>query len=1529
MATLGASVGLAAVFVVAFAGAIVVHLGLPPARRTVRQFVNPLLGSLFQGKLEVGEIDRLGLQGLTVRSVDAYDPGGARVIHVAGLKVDADIPGIVKSALGSGDILIKVPLIHLDDVDVALVPGEGGAPTIAGTFLPRTKSTEPPKPGGGRGVRVALDRIEIAHVGAHGAVAPSAPIDAELSGTLASVQVGPSGVVVDVPRNHLVARAPVPRPLEADVSYRLEVGKDGLKMDSGIDGTFGGVEVHVKGASMHGDHVHARVEVPRVTGEQIAGLIPATPPPKIPLRVPVGVVVEADGDLPRIGFKTTVSPEGGGSVETKGQFDVASPQTLDAEITISKFDPRVILEVPSAAPLDAHGHVHLALGAEPKIDADVSTQPFALSGQPIPGVDAKASLVNGTWSGKASVHEKGAPVDASFTFAPKDGLHFDVDARVASLRAVSRLKLPPGVEASARVRVKGSLRDGKLDASVSGNYGGVQAPGQVEVGGGTIEGSVRGPLKALEVDATVKAQDVRAGKYAWSDATVHAHGPVTAPKISAELTGKNGDSITVDGGVDAAQKAVTGLSLWVRHNGQSIKGNVARVAASPGGVKIEGIRISGDGIGGLSGGLRVVGKELVGSLHGQDVDVAKLAQMAGVKDPVGGVANVDIDLSSARPGQRKGHVAIEVVGGEVGKQVSGLSGVFTATFDGDEVHSDGLFRLISHADEHEPPKEQCDGAIAQLRITGGEGEIPGPLLDPATWRKVAGKVELAADDWNLRCLAKRVPGLTLYLSEVHGKLTTRATIERKPGARFPSVTEFLAKTAGLRIIGPKGLLSERPEWDSLRTDVEVRGRFDADAGVAGGVVRLEDEADPDNKEIGEAAVGATLDLPTLLDHPEQRDALLRRTPLTGRVEIKRRKITGFSALPSFIRDRIPALAGEVAVGGSLKGTIVEPHANLEVRAWGLAQATMASSNEPTYGTWGLPIDLDTKLAYDGKRASLDLTVDHADSRILDAKARIDLPIADALAGRVQPKGGLTVDMTSMPLGKIPFFEERAIKGHVSGNVTLKGLGEQPTLSVDIKSPDLQVGHNLVYDTSINMRVDDTQVADVDPKDKKAGTGVRSASSLHVDFVSKTGGELHTTVTNAIAWVGGMVPRVDPKRAADLRVQAKSFHIAIAAPFVPTAVVSRLDGVLDGDASVHFDRVEHASSDDPDDQKGIAIDAGMKLSDVVLNIPKLGQELHDTGIAVTGKDGKLKFENIRAEGAKGLLTGEGSMSFVGLVPHEGKFTFRIAKGQEIPLTLEGAPLGDASGELSVAYARKPREMDVDISVPRLHIDLPAALGRDVQKLDPNPDVHIDGALADNGPEAPPTGSLPMKVTVKELNVELAGNTGAVQLDLAVTGSKKPPLEVDLVGAETRVKGALYLTPGGKLNALKKDFEVDHGVVTMREEDPGNPYVNVKLHWDSPEGRIYVEYIGTVSPLSDDKIKFSGDGMSADHAKTVLLTGGPTRASPRRPRARRARGWRPRSSPPSSTPRSGTASPPTWARATTARSRPGSSTRWARR
>ncbi|APR88204.1 Hypothetical protein A7982_13553 [Minicystis rosea] len=1461
LGTMGAVMGLTAVFVSALVVSVAVHLDLAPTRRVVRTVANGILGTTFKGKLVLGEIDRLSLRGLSVRSVAALDPRGVEVVRIDGLRADTDVIAIAKSALfGGGSIRVPVPLIHIDRVDVGLEPGEAGGPTIADTFLLRNPSPSAP---GGPPPRVTLDRIEVDRITAHGAVAPKTPLDAELAHVVGSVRVDREGVAVDVGPVRVDARAPVPQPLAGDARFHLHVppakGNEAApppRMETGFDGRIGDIEVHVS-ALMEGAHVKAKVEVPRATPEAIAAFLPDKST-KLPLYKPASVVANAEGDLPELAVDAQVGFEGSGSVDAKGKLSLNAPPTLDLAFNIRALDPRVALEVPQATPLDAEGRVRLGLGDALEIDASVTTKPLAIANNPIPAVKAQASLSKGAWKGNAHVDEEGAPTDATFSFDNNDGLRFEVETQAASIRAVRRISAP--VDGSAKVKVAGTLKDGAIDAKVTGRVGGIRAPGDVALDEGNIDARVRGPVTSPTIDASVRGRGVRANRYAFETIEVRAAGPALGMRVETKLDAANGDSIQAAGAIDGKAKAVRDVKVTIARREGTVEATVAQVSSTPAGVVLDKLALHGAGIGAMYGGLRVQGQEIVGKLHGHDVDLGKVAKMAGIPQHLGGLANVDVDLSSSRPGQRYGHVAIEMVNGQAAG-ISGVSGQVVASFAGERMRVDGLLRLVAHATPNEPAAERCDGAIASVRVSGGDGQLAGPMLDPTTWTRVSGKIEVAAEDWNLRCLARLAP-VDLVLSDIRGKLSTVAVIERRPGAKLPSVKNFVARTRGLAVAGLIDSNTEKPAWSSLSTDVELRGSFDPVSGVTGAKVTL-----TDGSPIASVGARATLDVASFLDHPERRWDLLRVAPIEVSLNIPRRAIGAFGTLPSFVRERLPPLAGEIELSGKVTGSIEHPHAEIRAGGWGVAhvgapppepvddkrkplKTVDPSKLAPPESPWGVPVDIAVLLGYDGEKATASAHLKHDDRAVADADANFVVPIADVLAGRpIKPKGAVEAKVTSLPLGEIPFFSDRGISGALDGTVSITGLGEAPVVKVALALPGLKVGNDLSYDEAA------VQLDIGRPKGRNL-TADRGAATARFELSSKTGGKLSASAFSDIVWQNALIPTVDPARPADLVAKATRFRLAVLGPFL-AGVLSRVDGTLDGDARLGWTRL------DDDDKARIAV--RMKVADGIFHLPQLGQDLRNAQIELNGgAGGVLMLDRLSADGTKGRITGTGKAQFAGLRFVRAEASFQIKQGQELPITLEGVPLGDARGKFDIVAEKKARDLSVTIGVPRLHIDLPKSSGNSVQALDDNADVEI---VQDRGKPREERGApsrLSLTLNLGEITVKSS------LLDVGLAGVKSAPIKVEMVD-KAQVSGDIQLTRG-RIEVMKKQFEIEQGVVHMRPEDPANPYVNVTARWDSPDGQIFIEYTGVLFPIAPEKIKYRSPTIPENRIMATLLFGG---------------------------------------------------------
>ena len=161
-----------------------------------------------------------------------------------------------------------------------------------------------------------------------------------------------------------------------------------------------------------------------------------------------------DGALPELAIKSKLSFDSGGWASLDGTLALGSPLTANVGAELHGIDPRVILDVPSAKPIDAHAHVWIVAGDVPKIDIEASTEAFDIAGNVIPAVEAKASFTGGVWRGAAVVHEDGVPAHGTFTFDAKNGLGFAVHASAVSLRKIVRVAVP--VDGAASVTVKGS-----------------------------------------------------------------------------------------------------------------------------------------------------------------------------------------------------------------------------------------------------------------------------------------------------------------------------------------------------------------------------------------------------------------------------------------------------------------------------------------------------------------------------------------------------------------------------------------------------------------------------------------------------------------------------------------------------------------------------------------------------------------------------------------------------------------------------------------------------------------------------------------------------------------------------------------------------------------------------------------------------------------------------------------------------------------------------------------------------------------
>ncbi|WP_159397353.1 translocation/assembly module TamB domain-containing protein [Sorangium cellulosum] len=1471
MSAAAAALGLAAVFAGATAAGVALHLDTPVVRRVARDATNRLLGSLFHGRIVADEIDALGLDGVRIRAAVALDPGGKQVIRASGVEARADVLAMLGGALfGVGPLRVEVPYIRVEQAEVLVEQSAAGGVTLGDTFTPLPPSRPPPaaprEPP--REVVVALSRIEIGRGWVHGQLAPPRALDADVSRLVGSVHVGPQGVAVDVEQTGLVDRAFLPATTAGTANYHLRAG-DTVRMWSAFAGRLADVEVTAR-AVLDEDHLEAHASVPRVTPEQLRSLVPDHP-----LTEPIAVRVAADGDLPRLDVRASIAadPPGpaGGTVAVAGRLDVTGPVRLDADVDARDVDLRLLgVHLPAAAApvktaaapvktaaapvktaaapggapaaaapvISAEGQVRVELGDELRLAVEARTSPTELLGEQVPAADVHLVLDRGELHARAHLHEPGAPIDAAISLLPRgEGIRFAATADIPAIAAAPRLA--GAVDGAGRVRVEGTLRGETLDARVEGAFAGLRAGPDLGLASARITGRVSGPLDALALNASLSGEEALAGGRTFDEVTAQISGPLAAPSLRAALTDGDG-ALSASARLSAATGALREVELRMKHEGAEVTGKIAAISPSAGGVAVEGIELVSSELGALKGRLSVRGDDVTGRLEGKSIDLGRVARVLGIPLRVRGIADVDVALAHHPRTGRSGHVQLDLKGGEV-EFLSGVSARLTATIDSDQVKADGLVSITA-----EPPRTpgapaepwalpRCAGPIASVRLSGAEGTLRGPLLRPATWAGLVGTAEVAADDWDLRCLAQLMP-IGRFVSEVHGKLTTRFRISRAPGEPFPSLHDVLVRTQDLALAGPHPLGAERPAWESRSIDAQLKGALDGATGKATAALTLYDGG-----LLGDASGSIDLDLAALTGPSAGRWASLLGSPIAANVAIPRRPFSAFATLPSFVRDVLPPLGGELRVDAYASGTVARPRL-LARTLW--SGFTYAPGDARTAADFAFPADLDVWLTYDSEKATLRAHVARGADEIATVNADVVAPLdrllsppsPRALKGARPPPawtGAFRATLRRVPLGEIPLLGDSGIGGYVSGEVAMRDLNVAPKLTARLTLPGLSIGDGVVFERgALSLRVDPST---------EPGRGDLHVSELVLE--GKEGGALRASARASVRFRDGILPVPDGERA-ELTASAERFRLAALHPLV-SQLLSKIDGLLDGD--VHVDLGSGPA--------GGSLRAQLEVRDGVVHIPEFGQELRDVAARITAEDGVVRIEGVRAAGMTGLAQGWALFRLDGLELRDGAGALTIAEDQALPLTLEGVPLGTASGALTFIAQKKPGELEVHATVPTLRLSLPATSGRDVQPLGDNPDISLSHPL---GPEKQRRARDALRYAMT-FDVDNAIVTGAGIRLLLSSAEDAPPRVV--IGEDVRVSGGIVLAHG-ELEIFGKAFEIERGRVRLREEETSNPHLNVTARWDAPDGtRIYADYIGNLRPITDKKLRFRSSPPSS--------------------------------------------------------------------
>ena len=1422
---------------------VVVHLDFDLTRRVVRATVNRVFRATFRGSVELGTITELTPDSLGVATFVADTPAGERVIAVEDVRVSGSwLRSLLGVALAGGDATLAINHVRVERGVIGLTVRDGQLSLPTAFRTTKRRDTEPTKADRAPsrfGLR--LHRIELGDVQVRGAISQAVPFDGTVSRVLATLELGPHGVMLDVQRSALSEERLLGARTTGTADFHLRAVR-GASRRLALWGTFGGhlgsLQLTTR-AQLNDAHVSVRVDLPRVGSEELAPWIPTRP-----LQRPVAATATLTGRWPLLRLDGSVrmpaiAGASSGSLAMTGSLYADDRALFDGHVTMDGFDMRLLDPALPSSAISAQTTVRgRLLGADSDLLATVVSQTSTIDGRLLPAIEGVVAVAQAGIEARVVVHEPGSPLDALVQYRPARGVRFALRGKAPALERVPRLaalaELSGPLRGHAVVHAEGEVVDEHIDVTASANVARLAVAGAaVAIDRAQLRGRLHGHKDALALDATIDGGHASIVDWQVEQFHIAASGPLAAPRVTANAQDEHAREYLASGQLTQRLDALRNVKVAVQRGADSIEGEVELIHAGRA-LSIEDIHLRGLG-GQLDGTLRVVQGDLVGELHGQDIDLKPLSRLLGLPHRLRGKASVDISMQRDAAG-RHGHASVKL--DDVGVLLlDGITARFDAIFDGHKIRPT-VELGIANAPVADTPSP-CDGPYVKLGIDDGELYLNGPLLEATAWEQLSGTVHVNVGHVDLACLAELVPERMLPLSKIDGTIAGKMLLATTSEQTLPSIHEMTLTSQGLKLAGRRPDAETPPVWDSDALDVRVDGEFDGADGevdVDVSLVGHEGSSTP----LLRLGLGVDLDLNALLSggqlaSPKAVRRSLEHAPISLKLQMNRTSMKRLKALPAPIRGHLDRLEGDVDVDVFVEGTARDPAGAVRIRGWELAT--------PLRGDWDLPDEVDFIVGYHQGAGRIDGKLGRRGKTLAIIAGESKGDISARLLGGSDPRwtGWLDAKLRGIPLQTLPHLAAAGVTGELAGNVSIRGLGSDPRVTAKLSAPQIVVGNVVIDDASLALLPSD------------------DGDELTLDLALPTqgGGGLSLTGRAKLAWKDRLYPSFDANAHAALDLRVADFPLAVFQPAVGDGI--HIAGNLDGTAQLRYDK----------GGRDIDVDVDIAVSEAMARLP--GQELHDVAAHIKSSPGLLRIDDISLSVNRGKATGWLLARMDGLDVRDVTGTVVIDEREAIPIAVDAVPLGSMSGVWMLnATRRGPNDRTaVVISSANLQLELPPSAQKDVQSLDDHPDVFISHPL-----QAPVTDSARgddnVDITIALSRALIRGNQVRFEL------STNPDKPLTSIGGD-ELTGEVLLS-GGEFTLLDKRFAIERGLVRMGAA-PGNPYVNVTARWQAPDGSlVYMDYVGLLKPISREKIRFrSSPPRTQREILSLLLLGDPDSGS----------------------------------------------------
>jgi len=1008
--TIARVVGLGAIVVVALTVAVLLHLRTPAARRCVRTTANEILASTFAGRIEIDELDRIGIDGLGGARITVHDPAGVQVLHVDGLTVRIAGLATARSALlGRGPIVIDGFAIEIGNVDANLDAGADGALRIANAFAPKVaKPPAPPEPPG-RGVRLGAS-VVVGHAWVHGTPPNAVAVDVDLEDLGGRVHLDPVGVEAHLDRLRFSTRA-LPRKVDP---HGILVARFAMTFDAPatklpdlevrFEGAIGEMPTRAEAKLIDG-RVDAAIDTEDATGNSARALLPETQ-----VHEALSLHASAHGPLSGMDAKVALSL-GAATIDVDAIVGIGETTKVDGRIRARHVDPHAIVEAapPSDLGLDARAKVALT-GPDIVGEIAVDTLPGKIGDDPVPPIEIRATCAGKAAEAHIEIEEPSAPTLVTVKLAPRsDGnegqvVVASVRSSIPDLRRVPRVGAAAGatgqvtVDASGRLTLPEKTFEAKARVSVRNLVKDAKRLGSAEV-----LASARGSVARPVVDAEVRATNLTAGDFTLTAANARAH---------VEIDGAVVD--IVEPSLDFAR---LDLPVAARARRVRIEGNALRVEAA----EIRGLGES------IRADVVKTATEIRARIDAPRIDLKTVGLLAAKPELVrSGTAAVDGEVRLRGP-EAKASVKIALAD-VAAADVEHARATIDASIDGREVSLD-LKAAVDDAGE--------------IAVVARQAVLGGPAIEPRSWARARGTIDVRGTA-DLARVAAILPRGTLPLSELGGTTTLAGRIHRGdhgslPDARLHVHTERLV-VAGASTAA-NGTVETVTTWRSPDVDVACEAHVDAASGQTGIALRATDA----HGLVASLDAKAVFPVSAILESPALAKQSALEAPLSAKLVIPSRRL---DQLPSVLG--VHGIDGTAALTLDVSGTAVEPAVHLTGNLRGLHTEAMPPALKP---------DVDMGLDYDGRILSLSTKIRGGGRELVELAGRAEIRARDAIEGKsdLPWKAGAKLRLASLPLEWIQELADRDVRGNISGQITLDDIHEDARLNARIDLDHLAVG----------------------------------------------------------------------------------------------------------------------------------------------------------------------------------------------------------------------------------------------------------------------------------------------------------------------------------------------------------------------------------------------------------------------------------------------------------------------------------------